>query len=386
MNLANNTIDFVQQSSAEKSGQGDALTDLGGETMDLPSGRSGQLEAAETVHVEKHDLQSNPDDDLDTQYLPAKSTAQLSSSMVSTQSDLDSPKRGKKRSDSQRDGAATDELLGKKLGSFQLLRKIGSGGTAQVYLALDTILMREVAVKVVSDQKYLTHDHLVDQLVEEGIAQASLNHPNIVTIYFVGKDLGKPYLAMEFVEGESLQELIEKRRLRIEEVYQFSQQIATALLHAKEKHVVHGDIKPANLLIDSKGNLKLSDFGLSRKINEEKSRNSGLVGTPAYMAPELFEGNKTDEQSDLFSLGVTFYQMTFRSNPYQLYGQTAEEVKMSLDLAELNWSRDQSEYCPAAWTTILHRLLSKQRSNRYRCIEDLADDLASLDLTPNLCP
>ncbi|MEC9092125.1 MAG: serine/threonine-protein kinase, partial [Planctomycetota bacterium] len=247
----------------------------------------------------------------------------------------------------------SDKLVGQKLGEFLIEERIGSGGMARVYLAYDTTLKRHVAIKVIQNRKFVTQESQANLLKSEAISQARLNHQNVVSIFHVGTHDHLPFLAMEYVDGESLGERIKKSSLTFAEIHKLSGQIVEGLIEAYHNGLVHGDIKPANLLIDDNGTIKLSDFGLARHKHDDGYVQKALVGTPAYMAPELFDKEPIDEISDLYSLGVTFFQMTFGTLPYPVSGETVKEVKQSLGLSEIEFPGNWPESLPIAWKKIL---------------------------------
>lgn len=268
-----------------------------------------------------------------------------------------------------------DPLEGRSLDHFYLQNRIGSGGMARVYLANDRLLKRNVAIKVIQNRKYVTDEHLANLLMAEAVAQAQLNHPNIVSIHYVGKIEGMPFLAMEYVPGRSLAHRLERGGIPVSEAVAFALQIIDALQHADSHDLVHGDIKPANLLIDSQNHIKLSDFGLARQVSKAQSQIKSLVGTPTHMAPELFDKRPVDKQTDLYALGVTMFQMVFNRYPYELVGETAEEIKLALNAAKIQMPGTWPEDIPVSLRIILTRLLEKDRANRYRSLEELKYDL-----------
>lgn len=301
-----------------------------------------------------------------------------------------------------------DPLIGQRLGDYRIAERIGSGGMARVYLARDECLKRHVALKIIQNRRFVSRESQAKLLEAEAIAQACLQHPNVVSIYHVGEHQGQPFLAMEFVDGESLENRLRSGPLAFVQVLDFARQITRGLAAAYRQGLAHGDIKPANLLIDDDGNLKLSDFGLARHVQrhpffdssgedpdnfeaasqgrirsdlEESiaNREGPLIGTPQYMAPELFSGQAIDERSDLFSTGVTLFQMTFGRFPWQLFGETAQEVRSCLESSEIDFPDDWPDDVPLVWQKILARLLAKNPDDRYASFDALLEDLKCLD-------
>ena len=271
-----------------------------------------------------------------------------------------------------------DKMIGQSLGEFIIQERIGSGGMARVYLAYDTILKRHVAVKLIQNKKHVSKESQAQLLKAEAISQASVQHPNVVSIFYVGTHGDVPYLAMEYVDGESLAAKIKSREFSFAEINLIASQIIDGLREAYGIGLVHGDIKPANLLTDDDGNVKLSDFGLARHMHDENYQPRRLVGTPSYMAPELFGNHAIDEQSDLYSLGVTLFQLTFGVSPYTLLGETVEEVRQSLEMSTVEFPAKWPEDLPLQWKKILTKLLEKSREDRYQSVAEVQQDVQSI--------
>ncbi|MFA0740251.1 MAG: hypothetical protein DFNUSKGM_000353 [Candidatus Fervidibacter sacchari] len=203
------------------------------------------------------------------------------------------------------------------IGRYQLLRVIGKGGMGLVYLARDPILQRLVAIKVLSP--HLSSDEtVIARFINEARIAASLQHPNIVTVYEAGQDGNFVFMAMEYVEGQDLASLIrQKGKLHPDEAIAILKAVASALDYAHQKGVIHRDVKPSNVLISNDGVVKLMDFGIARVVGGERHTKTGvLVGTPEYMAPELWEGKDADKMADLYSLGVMAYEMLTGEVPF----------------------------------------------------------------------
>lgn len=275
-----------------------------------------------------------------------------------------------------------DGYVGAHFGEYHLQERIGSGGMARVYLALDRELYRYVAVKIIQNKKYLSSEAQAQLLKSEAISQASLDHGNVVSIYHVGTHEGLPYLVMEYVDEGSLAERIDASPIPFDEVINYSQQIVDGLSEACRIGLIHGDIKPANLLVDHKGQVKLSDFGLARHISDGQTQTNLLLGTPAFMAPELFDLEPIDEKTDLFSLGVTLFQLTFGRVPYVLVGETIEEIKTCFHHAQIQFPEEWPDEVPAWWKDVLQKLLAKKRQDRYQSIDEVKKELDNHLLEP----
>src|SRR6266404_56749 len=213
---------------------------------------------------------------------------------------------------------------GIKLGPYEIVGPVGAGGMGEVYRARDTRLDRDVAIKVLP-KNFSSDGNLRERFEREARAISSLNHPNICTLYDVGKQNGMDYLVLEYIEGESLAQKLERGPLAIEQVLAYGIQIAEALERAHKQGVVHRDLKPGNVMVTKNG-LKLLDFGLAKPmagaslaatalgaltVSQHKplTAEGTIVGTFQYMAPEQLEGRDADPRSDIFALGVVLYEM-----------------------------------------------------------------------------
>ncbi|HEX6544172.1 MAG TPA: protein kinase [Ktedonobacterales bacterium] len=212
-----------------------------------------------------------------------------------------------------------------KLGAYQLVQRLGEGGMAQVYLARDVRLGREVAVKVL-DRRLADRSGFRERFLREARVAAALDHPHIVPLYDFGEENGILYLVMPFVSGGSLQDQLSRTPLPISEVVTYGTQMTDALAYAHQRHLVHRDVKPANILIHGDGRLMLSDFGLAKILDSglqpTAARNHPDAGTPEYMAPEQIEG-RTEARSDLYGLGVVLYLLMTGRLPFTGASSTA---------------------------------------------------------------
>lgn len=272
-----------------------------------------------------------------------------------------------------------DALIGQQLSEFLIQERVGSGGMARVYLAHDTVLQRHVAVKVIQNRKFVSTESQAAALKSEAVSQAQLHHPNVVSIFHVGNHDDVPFLAMEYVDGCSLADRLKQETpISFAETLDYARQIVAGLSEAYSQGLIHGDIKPANLLVSDDGTLKLSDFGLARRAEEQREVAKKLIGTPSFMAPELFSNHPIDEQTDLFSLGVTLFQLTFGRAPYLLEGETAEEVKHEIEISEIDFPDRWPSDLPLKWKSLLEKLLAKDRSQRYSSVDQVKADIADL--------
>jgi serine/threonine-protein kinase len=266
--------------------------------------------------------------------------------------------------------------LGRILGKCQLLQQIGQGGMGSVYLAKHVFLQRMVTVKLLR----WTFDDLLDRNLEAfergAVALARLNHPNIATIYDIDEEDGRPYVVMEFVEGEDLATILKRTGpLPPVRAAGITRDVARALTHAHAEGVIHRDIKPSNILISSKGQVKVIDFGLAVQIAPSRpGRDSDYVeGTPHYLSPEQARGEAVDGRSDIYSLGITLYEMLCGQRPFQ--GRTASSVILKhLDVRRpVAPIRRTGSAGPLA--DILDTMLALDPKDRYPTARETADAL-----------
>ena len=281
-----------------------------------------------------------------------------------------------KQAKSKASGSVKSDL--KKLGKYDIVRCIGAGGMGTVFLAQDRELKRIVALKVLPKAR-AENAILVRRFKAEGQAAAVLKHPNIVGIYEAGDADGYFYIALEYVDGTDVHNLLRKReRIPAKRTLQIVRQIAMALEHAHEKRLVHRDIKPANMLITRDGTVKLTDLGLARSLDNTLdtsiTRDGTTVGTIDYMSPEQAADSKaTDIRSDLYSLGCSWYHMLTGRAPFpegDLTNKLAAHAR-----SDPPDPRDLAEHVPEAMVAIIHRLMAKRPQDRYQTPTDLLKDL-----------
>jgi tRNA A-37 threonylcarbamoyl transferase component Bud32 len=258
------------------------------------------------------------------------------------------------------------ELIGKKLGNYKILEKIGQGGMASVYRGQDLTNENIVAVKVLAPQLALDPSFR-KRFEREAKVLRDLNHPNIVSILDYGQVNGVYYIVMPFVEVGGLNERLRKGALDPLECASIMTQIALALEYAHTAGVVHRDVKPSNILLEENGKVWLSDFGFAHVLDSSLSlTGSGLIGTPAYMAPELVSGESATPRSDQYSLGVLFYQMSTGRLPYEADTPIAVAVKQAT--SPLPRPRGINPGLPNAIEAILMKILAKEPEERFPSI------------------
>ncbi len=264
-----------------------------------------------------------------------------------------------------------------KIGKYEIVSELGRGGMGVVYKAWEESLQRFVAIKMLGDQ--LTHDEVVVQrFLREARAVADLNHPNVVQVFAVDTHKGRPYFAMEYVEGESLTELIRtSHRVDPHRAVQLLKEAAAGLAASHAKGVVHRDIKPDNIMLTKHGGVKVVDFGVA-KIDDPDSKLTATgmaVGTPNYISPEVCLGKEVDARSDLFSLGIVFFEMLAGETPFHadspIAMMTAVVNAEIPDITTLNSEVDEHI------RLILGQMLEKNPARRYAGCQKLVEDLES---------
>jgi serine/threonine protein kinase/Flp pilus assembly protein TadD len=264
-------------------------------------------------------------------------------------------------------------MIGKTISHYRILEKLGEGGMGVVYKAQDIKLDRLVALKFLP--QHLTSDALEkERFVREAKAASALNHPNIATIYEIDEREGQMFMAMEYVEGETLKQVIEKQALSIKEVLDIGIQICEGLNMAHEKGIVHRDIKSANIMFTSRGQVKIMDFGLAKlKGAAEPTDTRSTLGTAAYMSPEQAQGEEIDQRSDIFSLGVVLYELLTGRLPFE--GEHQAAIIYSILSEEPQSVARFNNQVSARLEDMVFKALAKDKKERYQHIDDLLADL-----------
>lgn len=274
--------------------------------------------------------------------------------------------------------AQDDLAVRKSLGPYDLRRKLGQGGMGAVYLAVDPNTKEQLALKILPREK-ASNPQLVKRFKAEAQNAAQLTHENIVSVFGTGEADGYLYIALEFVDGIDVHDLIQKRGvLPVKRSIDIIKQVARALQHAHEQHIVHRDIKPANLLIRRDGVVKLADMGLARAVDESTetgiTRAGTTVGTVDYMSPEQARNSKSaDVRSDIYSLGCTWYHMLTGRPPFSegsLTNKLHAHAKQALPDPRLI-----NPNVPEGVVAVMNRMLAKSPDDRYQTPQELIKDL-----------
>jgi predicted Ser/Thr protein kinase len=261
------------------------------------------------------------------------------------------------------------------IGRYQVVRRLGAGGMGSVFLARDPELDRSLAIKLVKDD--LAEDaELRERFVREARSAARLRHPNIITVFDIGEHEGRPFIAMEYIPGESLADVVKRRApIDLQRVLSWMECLCSGLSHAHRAGIVHRDVKPANLMVDADGVLKIVDFGIARLGDSQLTRDGMLVGTANYMAPEQLLGSPSDHRADIFAVGSVFYELLTFNRAFPgtiadgLFNRICNELPEPLD-----------EACPgldAGIQAIVSRALEKNPGSRYQDLESMAQDIAA---------
>lgn len=257
---------------------------------------------------------------------------------------------------------------------YEIIRLIGEGGMANVYLAYDTILERNVAVKVLrgdlaDDEKF------VRRFQREALSASSLSHPNIVEMYDVGEDNGNFYIVMEYIDGKTLKQLIKRRgHLTEAEVVDIMCQLTDGLSHAHDSYIIHRDIKPQNIMILEDGMVKITDFGVAMALNaSDLTQTNSVMGSVHYLPPEQAAGKGSTIKSDIYSLGIVLYEMLAGTMPFR--GETAVEIALKHIKDPIPSIRKVNPKVPQSLENVILKATAKNPKNRYNNVRELYDDL-----------
>ena len=266
-------------------------------------------------------------------------------------------------------------MKGQKINDrYQIIKSIGEGGMANVYLAYDTILDRNVAVKVLrgdlaNDEKF------VRRFQREALSASSLSHPNIVEMYDVGEDDGQYYIVMEYVDGMTLKQVLKKRgHLSVTEVVDIMLQVTDGMAHAHDAYIIHRDIKPQNIMILSNGMIKITDFGVATALNSTQlTQTNSVMGTVHYLPPEQANGKGSTIRSDIYSMGIMMYELLTGLVPYK--GDNAVEIALKHLKEPLPSVRKFNSSIPQSIENVIIKATAKNPKNRYTDARAMHEDL-----------
>lgn len=264
---------------------------------------------------------------------------------------------------------------------YEIIETVGSGGMSEVYKAKCHVLNRYVAIKVLKPE-FSTDANFVSKFRIEAQSAAGLSHPNIVNVYDVGEDNGIYYIVMELVEGITLKEYIQKNgRLSAEQTLDFAIQIAQGLEVAHDNHTIHRDIKPQNIIVSKNGSLKVTDFGIARAASSNTMTSSGM-GSVHYISPEQARGGYSDERSDIYSLGITMYEMITGHVPFE--GENNVAIALMHIQGEMVSPREYYPDIPTSIEKIILKCTQKKPERRYLTANALIADLKRVQANPNI--
>ena len=257
---------------------------------------------------------------------------------------------------------------------YKIIKSIGEGGMANVYLAFDTILEREVAVKILrgdlaEDEKF------VRRFQREANSASSLKHPNIVEVYDVGEDDGKYFIVMEYINGKTLKSLIKKRGiLTLEEVIDIMLQLTSAVSCAHDSYIIHRDIKPQNVMILEDGRVKITDFGIAMALNNnELTQTNSVMGSVHYLPPEQASGSGSTIKSDIYSLGILMFELLTGKLPFK--GENAVEIAIKQMREQIPSVRSISPDIPQSVENVVLRACAKNPKNRYENAREMFEGM-----------
>lgn len=278
-------------------------------------------------------------------------------------------------------------MIPESIAHYRIIKKLGAGGMGEVYLALDTKLDRKVAIKVLRSD-WLEEEHLKKRLIREAQAAAKLDHPHICSVYDVNEAGPFTFIVMQYIEGESLAEMMEREPLTLSAALTLVEQAAEGLAEAHAHGVVHRDIKPQNMIVNSRGQLKILDFGLAKQLRSSDtvdveaqtatllSKPGLVIGTMPYMSPEQVQGEPLDPATDIFSLGVTLYEMLAGKHPFK--DKSAAVTMSRILLGEpIPTEQFQTQVSPEL-QALLGKMLRKDKAERYQSAEEFLADLRRL--------
>ncbi len=266
---------------------------------------------------------------------------------------------------------------------YKIIDLIGEGGMANVYLAFDLILKRNVAIKVLRGD-LSEGDMFIKRFRREALAATALNHPNIVQVYDIGEEGGKYYIVMEYVKGINLKQLLSKRKhVSVSEVIDISKQLTQALAHAHSKQVIHRDIKPHNVLIQQDGTIKITDFGIAVTLNATLlTQTNSIMGSVHYLPPEQISGNVANVQSDMYSVGILMYELVTGELPFN--GDSAVTIALMHVKDKVPRPRDIDLSIPQSLENVIIKATAKNPMNRFDTASNMYEAISACEFNPSV--
>ena len=264
-------------------------------------------------------------------------------------------------------------------GRYELIEKIGEGGMAVVYKGRDRLLNRYVAIKILRPE-FTKDEAFIENFKKESQAAAGLTHPNIVSVYDVGKEGNINFIVMELVEGKTLSQLIEEKgRLDYREAIEITRQVASALSLAHRNHIIHRDVKPHNILITNTGVAKLADFGIAKAVSNATliDGNNKVMGSVHYLSPEQARGSYVDERTDIYSLGIVLYEMLTGEVPFD--GDNPVSIALMHINDPITPPSQLAAGIPPQLEKVVMKATDKYQSNRYKSADEMIQDLDNID-------
>ena len=257
---------------------------------------------------------------------------------------------------------------------YEIVKTIGEGGMANVYLANDTILDRKVAVKVLRGD-LSSDDKFIRRFQREALSVSNLSHPNVVEVYDVGEEDGSHYIVMEYIEGKTLKQLLKKREsLTLTEVIDIMTQLTDGIAHAHASYIIHRDIKPQNIMIEDDGRIKITDFGIAMALNATQlTQTNSVMGSVHYLPPEQASGKSATVKSDIYSLGILMYELLTGNVPFK--GDNAVEIALKHMKDKIPSVRKQDPSIPQSVENIILKAAAKNPRNRYDSAKEMHEDL-----------
>lgn len=260
---------------------------------------------------------------------------------------------------------------------YEIIRSIGEGGMANVYLAYDTILDRNVAIKVLRGD-LSTDEKFVRRFQREALSASSLSHPNIVEMYDVGEDDGIYYIVMEYIEGQTLKQLLKRRgSLTLSEAIDIVLQLTDGMAHAHDAYIIHRDLKPQNIMIQDDGQIKITDFGIAMALNSTQlTQTNSVMGSVHYLPPEQAAGKGSTIKSDIYSMGIIFYELLTGALPFR--GDNAVEIALKQMKEKIPDIHEENPSIPMSVYNVILKSTAKNPKNRYADARVMHDDLLTV--------